>query len=83
MIKGTVDRYNEQNGFGFIKSETGENVFVHYTGIEMAGYKSLQPGQKVEFVIVEGQKGPQAARVRPVSQQDEASAQTSEETPKE
>ncbi len=81
MIKGTVDRYNEQNGFGFIKSETGENIFVHYTGIEMSGYKSLKPGQEVEFVIVEGQKGPQAARVRPVEQPAADTTETSEETP--
>lgn len=68
MIKGTVERYNEQNGFGFIKSEAGEKVFVHYTGIEMAGFKKLTPGQKVQFVIVEGQKGPQAARVRAINE---------------
>lgn len=67
MIKGTVERYNEQSGFGFIKSETGESIFVHFTGIEMSGFKKLTPGQEVEFVIVEGRKGPQAARVRPVS----------------
>ncbi|GAX03597.1 cold-shock protein [Secundilactobacillus pentosiphilus] len=75
MIKGTVERYNEQNGFGFIKSEAGESVFVHYTGIEMGGFKKLTPGQKVEFVIVEGQKGPQAARVRPVSKTNESDSQ--------
>ncbi len=39
MIKGKVERYNEQNGFGFIKSEAGESLFVHYTGIEMGGFK--------------------------------------------
>lgn len=69
MIKGKVERYNEQNGFGFIKSEAGESVFVHYTGIEMAGFKKLTPGQEVEFVIVEGQKGPMAARVRSVQEE--------------
>ncbi|MFC6255309.1 cold-shock protein [Secundilactobacillus hailunensis] len=68
MIKGKVERYNEQNGFGFIKSEAGESLFVHYTGIEMGGFKKLTPGQEVEFVVVEGQKGPQAARVRPVQE---------------
>lgn len=68
MIKGTVERYNEQNGFGFIKSEAGEQVFVHYSGIEMGGFKTLTPGQTVTFVIVAGQKGPQAARVRVVDE---------------
>ena len=68
MIKGNVERYNEQNGFGFIKSEAGESLFVHYTGIEMGGFKKLTPGQEVEFVVVEGQKGPQAARVRPIQE---------------
>ncbi|GAX01844.1 cold-shock protein [Secundilactobacillus silagei] len=68
MIKGKVERYNEQNGFGFIKSEAGESLFVHYTGIEMGGFKKLTPGQEVEFVVVEGQKGPQAARVRPIQE---------------
>lgn len=78
MIKGTVERYNELNGFGFIKSaETGESIFVHYSGIEMGGFKKLTPGQKVEFVIVEGQKGPQAARVRLDRETDASAAEES------
>ncbi|WP_343031882.1 cold shock domain-containing protein [Secundilactobacillus folii] len=71
-MKGTVERYNAQNGFGFIKSEAGEEVFVHYSGIEMGGFKKLTPGQTVEFVIVEGQKGPQAARVHVIDTQNGA-----------
>lgn len=75
MIKGKVERYNEQSGFGFIKSEAGETVFVHYTGIEMAGFKKLTPGQEVEFVVVEGQKGPMAARVRLIREEKHADSE--------
>lgn len=78
MIKGKVERYNEQSGFGFIKSDAGESVFVHYTGIEMGGFKKLTPGQEVEFVIVEGQKGPQAARVHPVQKDTETDSLSNE-----
>lgn len=74
MIQGTVKSYNEQSGFGFIESDAGENVFVHYSGIEMAGFKKLEAGQKVNFVIVAGQKGPQAARVRLVQPDDDTAS---------
>jgi len=63
MQKGTVKWFNSNKGFGFIGREDGPDVFVHYSGIDSDGYKSLQEGDQVEFEIVQGQKGPQAANV--------------------
>lgn len=63
MNKGIVRRFNNQRGFGFISDENGNDVFVHYTGINGEGFKSLEEGQKVEFDVVQGQKGPQAVNV--------------------
>ncbi len=63
MSKGIVRRFNNQRGFGFISDENGNDVFVHYTGINGEGFKSLEEGQKVEFDVVQGQKGPQAVNV--------------------
>lgn len=60
---GTVKWFNDSKGFGFIAREQGEDVFVHFTGIRGEGFRSLEEGQKVEFTIVEGQKGPQAQDV--------------------
>jgi len=60
---GTVKWFNDSKGFGFIAREQGEDVFVHFTGIRGEGFRSLDEGQKVEFTIVEGQKGPQAQDV--------------------
>ena len=60
---GTVKWFNDSKGFGFIAREQGEDVFVHFTGIRGEGFRSLEVGQKVEFTIVEGQKGPQAQDV--------------------
>jgi CspA family cold shock protein len=60
---GTVKWFNSTKGFGFIEREGGKDVFVHYSAIEGAGYRSLEEGQKVEFTVVEGQKGPQAQDV--------------------
>ena len=60
MSKGIVRRFNNQRGFGFISDENGNDVFVHYTGINGEGFKSLEEGQEVEFDVIQGQKGPQA-----------------------
>lgn len=62
-MKGTVKWFNNQKGYGFISDETGKDVFVHYTGLVGEGFKSLEEGQKVEFDVVEGTKGPQATNV--------------------
>lgn len=63
MVNGTVKWFNAEKGFGFITAETGEDVFVHYSQITKEGFKTLEEGQNVQFEIVEGQKGPQAANV--------------------
>ncbi len=60
---GTVKWFNPNKGYGFIEREDGPDVFVHYTAINMVGYRTLEEGQKVEFSIVQGQKGPQAEDV--------------------
>lgn len=62
-LKGTVKWFNNAKGYGFIGREDGPDVFVHYSAITGEGYKSLQEGDAVEFEIVQGQKGPQAANV--------------------
>ncbi|OIQ67588.1 cold shock protein CspB [mine drainage metagenome] len=63
MAVGTIKWFNGEKGYGFIAAEGGTDVFVHYSAIQMEGYKTLQEGQKVEFDIVQGQKGPQAENV--------------------
>lgn len=63
MNKGTVKWFNNQKGFGFISDEQGNDVFVHYSGLNMDGFKSLEEGQEVEFEVVQGEKGPQATNV--------------------
>lgn len=60
---GKVKWFNAEKGFGFIEREDGDDVFVHFTAIEGSGFKSLQEGQEVEFDIVDGNRGPQAANV--------------------
>ena len=66
-LKGTVKWFNNAKGYGFIGHADGPDVFVHYSAISSEGYKSLQEGDQVEFEITEGQKGPQAANVTPIS----------------
>ncbi len=60
---GTVKWFNNAKGYGFIGREDGEDVFVHHTGIRGDGYKSLQEGDRVEFTVEQGTKGPQATDV--------------------
>lgn len=62
-MQGTVKWFNNQKGYGFISDEQGNDVFVHYSGITMDGFKSLEEGQAVEFDVVDGAKGPQATNV--------------------
>lgn len=62
-MKGTVKWFNSQKGFGFISDETGNDVFLYYTGLNMNGFKTIDEGQEVEFDVVEGSKGPQATNV--------------------
>ncbi len=62
-LTGRVKWFNDSKGYGFIEQEGGRDIFVHYTAIEGDGFKSLAEGQKVEFEIIEGAKGPQAAKV--------------------
>ncbi len=62
-VIGTVKWFNATKGFGFIEREGGKDVFVHYSAINGTGYRSLEEGQRVEFTVVEGQKGPQAQDV--------------------
>ena len=63
MEKGKVKWFKAEKGFGFIEREGGNDVFVHYSAIEMEGYKSLAEGTEVNFEVVDGAKGPQAANV--------------------
>ena len=60
---GTVKWFDEQKGFGFIEREGGPDVFAHYSAITSDGYKSLNEGQRVEFNVTQGQKGPQAENI--------------------
>ena len=66
MEQGTVKWFSNEKGFGFIEREGGDDVFVHFTAIAGEGYKSLTEGQKVEFEVVQGPKGAQAANVTAV-----------------
>lgn len=63
MNKGKVKWFNNQKGYGFISDEQGGDVFVHYSGLNMEGFKTLDEGQEVEYDVIEGQKGPQAVNV--------------------
>lgn len=66
MATGTVKWFSNEKGFGFISRPDGDDIFVHFSAIQTEGYRSLAEGQAVEFDIVEGPKGQQAANVRPV-----------------
>jgi len=63
---GTVKWFNDQKGFGFLAVEGGKDVFVHHSAIESNGFRSLSEGDRVEFVIESGPKGPSAANVRKI-----------------
>ncbi len=62
-MTGTVKWFNAKKGFGFISSDEGNDVFVHFSALNMEGFKVLDEGDKVEFDVVDGEKGPQAANV--------------------
>lgn len=66
MSKGTVKWFNNQKGYGFITAEDGKDVFVHFSGLNMEGFKTLEEGARVEFDITDGAKGPQAVNVEVV-----------------
>jgi len=63
---GRVKWFNETKGFGFIEGQDGKDVFVHFRAIQGSGFKTLAEGQEVEFEVEQGQKGPQAANVKPL-----------------
>jgi len=67
VANGKVKWFNNAKGYGFIEQDGGSDVFVHYSAIQGAGYRSLEEGQQVEFEISQGPKGPQAANVRLIS----------------
>ena len=62
-VTGTVKWFNESKGFGFIEREGGPDVFAHFSAIDGSGFKTLAEGQKVEFSVTQGQKGPQAEKI--------------------
>ena len=66
MAQGTVKWFNDAKGFGFITQDGGGDIFVHHSAIQGEGFKSLSEGQRVEFEVVQGQKGPAAANVRKI-----------------
>ncbi len=63
---GTVKWFNEAKGFGFIERESGPDVFAHFSAITGSGFRTLVEGQKVQFTVTQGQKGPQAENIQPV-----------------
>jgi cold shock protein len=67
VATGTVKWFNAEKGYGFISQDGGPDVFVHFSAIQGTGYRNLEENQRVEFEVTQGQKGPQAANVRPVA----------------
>ncbi|QIQ06686.1 cold-shock protein [Streptomyces liangshanensis] len=65
-LEGTVKWFNKDKGFGFIAVDNGHDVFVHYSAIQMAGFRGLEVGQRVQLRIAQGDRGPQAEGVRPL-----------------
>ena len=63
MQQGTVKWFNAKKGYGFISDEQGNDIFVHFSALNMDGFKELKDGEAVEFEVIEGEKGPQAANV--------------------
>ncbi|MGT2914337.1 cold-shock protein [Streptococcus dysgalactiae] len=63
MAQGTVKWFNAEKGFGFISTENAQDVFAHFSAIQTNGFKTLEEGQKVEFDVEEGQRGPQAVNI--------------------
>ena len=72
MASGTVKWFNAEKGFGFISQDEGGDVFVHYSGIEGGGFRALNEGERVQFEVVPGAKGPQAKSVRKLGTADAA-----------
>ena len=68
MSQGTVKWFNDSKGFGFITEDGGQDVFVHHSEIRTEGYRTLEEGEKVEFEVIAGEKGPRAKNVKRVSQ---------------
>ena len=66
MAEGTVKWFNDSKGFGFIEQDNGADVFVHFSQIQGEGFKSLVEGDRVNFEVTQGQKGPQSANVRKI-----------------
>ncbi len=64
MTEGTVKWFNERKGFGFISQDDGEDVFVHFSSIDMPGFKKLEEGDRVSFEVEQGDRGPQAKNVK-------------------
>jgi CspA family cold shock protein len=67
LAQGTVKWFSNEKGYGFIQRDEGDDVFVHHSAVNMEGYRSLTEGQRVEFEVVQGDKGLQAANVQPIA----------------
>jgi cold shock protein len=67
LAQGTVKWFSNEKGYGFIQRDEGDDVFVHHSAVQMEGYRSLTEGQRVEFEVVQGDKGLQAANVQPIA----------------